>query len=83
MRACVCASLLRFKKKGSRIKDRLNRETENNVTILVNKVATDPEKAEVLGRGELQVNQTHKDTHMHTYAHGQMHALEYVEYTLK
>lgn len=37
------------------IKERLNYETENNVTILVNKVASDPDKAEVLGRGELQV----------------------------
>ncbi|CAN0514128.1 unnamed protein product, partial [Scytosiphon promiscuus] len=40
---------------ASKIKDRLNYETENNVTILVNKVASDPDKAEVLGRGELQV----------------------------
>lgn len=40
---------------ASRIKDRLYAETENNVTILVNKVETDLDKAEVLGRGELQV----------------------------
>lgn len=42
---------------ASKIKDRLNYETENNVTILVNKVASDPDKAEVLGRGELQVRE--------------------------
>eukprot|EP00752_Nemacystus_decipiens_P013062 g11552.t1 len=40
---------------ASKIKDRLNFETENNVTILVNKVSSDPDKAEVLGRGELQL----------------------------
>ncbi|CAM9779199.1 unnamed protein product [Ectocarpus sp. 6 AP-2014] len=40
---------------ASKIKDRLNYETENNVTILVNKVSSDPDKAEVLGRGELQL----------------------------
>lgn len=48
---CVCVLFFA----ASKIKDRLNYETENNVTILVNKVATDPDKAEVLGRGELQV----------------------------
>ncbi|CAM9836159.1 unnamed protein product [Pylaiella littoralis] len=40
---------------ASKIKNRLNFETENNVTILVNKVSSDPDKAEVLGRGELQL----------------------------
>ncbi|CAN0412151.1 unnamed protein product, partial [Discosporangium mesarthrocarpum] len=40
---------------ASRIKERLHKETENNVTISVRKVDSDPDKAEVLGRGELQL----------------------------
>lgn len=40
---------------GGRVRERLVRETDNNVTLSVEKSESDSEKTEVLGRGELQI----------------------------
>jgi len=40
---------------ASRVRDRLYKETDNNVTLLVTKSESDAEKTVVYGRGELQI----------------------------